>query len=86
MARPPLSAADQRRRNQASRAGLAIGAFFALVAATVNLVAIRDRLTMNVGLTIVLLSLLNIPLFVGLALLAERVSRGRGGDGRHPRR
>jgi hypothetical protein len=86
MARPPLSATDQHRRNQASRAGLGIGVFFAVVAATVNLVAIRDRLTMNVGLTIVLLSLLNIPLFVGLALLAERVSRGRGGAGRHPRR
>ena len=77
--RRPPAAADpeiERRRDRAGRRGLLIGVVVTVGVAALNLLETRDRLTPNAALLIVLVAALNVPLWIALALLFERLSRG----------
>jgi hypothetical protein len=69
------------RRSRAGRAGFILGVVAAILSAATNLFLAGDRLTWGAGAILGLLCLLNVPLFIALSLLAERMSRGRDGGG-----
>jgi hypothetical protein len=72
----PLDAATiADRRQRAGRIGFVIGAAAALIGGGFNAWRAWDRLTLGATLILTLVALLNIPLFIGLSLLAEKMSR-----------
>ena len=75
VAREPLDPQLKARRQTAGRLGFIMGCIAAIVAATINFVRAPRPLSPGIALLIVLVAALNIPLGIGIGLLAERLSR-----------
>lgn len=79
--RPLDKATIAERRQRAGRTGFILGVVAALIGGSFNLWRAWGRLTLGASLILTLVALLNVPLFIGLALLAERMSRDTSGAG-----